>query len=305
MRIASFLPSATEIVYALGLDDRLVAVSHECDYPPIAREKPVVVHSAVDSAALSSGEIDQRVRALLANGESLYAIDERQLRALSPELILTQDLCQVCAPSGNLVTDVLRTLTPAPNVLWLTPRSLDDILENIQMVGVATGCAERAESMIADLRARLTTVAECVRNEPRPRVSFIEWVDPIYCAGHWIPEMIEQAGGADALGRARGESTRVEWHDIMRWAPEVLIVAPCGFDVKRSLDDARRLTALPGWRELPAVRDGRVYPVDANAYFARPGPRVVDGTELLAHLFHPALVGWQGPDDAYATLGAA
>jgi iron complex transport system substrate-binding protein len=304
MRIASFLPSATEIVYALGQEDSLVAVSHECDYPRPAREKTVVVHSAVDSERLSSGEIDRAVRDLLARGESIYQIDETRLKALAPQVILTQDLCQVCAPSGNAVTDVLKTLSPAPDVLWLTPRSLDDIAANIREVAVALGCVDRADAVIANMRERLTSVAARVASAPRLRVSFMEWVDPIYCGGHWVPEMIELAGGEDRLSRRHADSVRVEWKDIVAWAPEVLIVAPCGYDVARATEDARKLPSLPGWDGLPAVRENKVFVVDANSFFARPGPRVVDGTELLAHLLHPDLVDWCGPADAFATLGS-
>ena len=303
MRIASFLPSATEIVYALGQEDSLVAVSHECDHPPLAREKPVVVHSAVDSERLSSGEIDRAVRDLLARGESVYHLDEERLASLAPQLILTQDLCQVCAPSGNTVTDVLRHLSPTPDIVWLTPRSLDDIAENIREVATVLGCVDRADAVISDMRARLTTVAERVASAPRPRVTFMEWVDPIYCGGHWVPEMIELAGGEDRLSRRHADSVRIEWTDILAWAPEVIIVAPCGYDVARATEDARKLPSLPGWADLPAVRDRRVFVVDANAFFARPGPRVVDGTELLAHLLHPELVEWCGPPNACATLG--
>ena len=304
MRIASFLPAATEIVYALGHEEFLVAVSHECDYPPAARDKPVVVHSVVASEDLSSGAIDRAVRDLLAKGDSLYRIDEARLTALAPEVILTQDLCQVCAPSGNAVAEVLRTLTPVPDVVWLTPRSLEDIEANVRSVGVAIGCPERACDVADAMRNRLTRVAAQVRAAlRRPRVAFIEWVDPLYCAGHWVPEMIELAGGDDRLARHHGESVPVEWREITSWAPEVLIVAPCGFDVGRSADQARALESLPGWADLPAVRAGRAFVVDANAYFARPGPRVVDGTELLAHLFHPDLAEWRGSSMAFARLG--
>src|SRR4051812_31169589 len=194
--IVSFLPSATEIAYALGLGDRLVAVSHECDYPPEARSKAVVVQSAVDCAPLSSSEIDRRVRDLLERGESIYRIDEIRLRALAPEIILTQDLCQVCAPSGNAVTDVLRTLSPQPEVVWMTPRSVDDIFQNVRDVGLVAGCVQHADALVSELRARLERVTDRAREATwRPRVTFMEWVDPIYCAGHWVPEMIERAGG--------------------------------------------------------------------------------------------------------------
>lgn len=286
-RVVSFLPAATEMLCALGLADRLVGVSHECDYPPEARARPIVVRNALDLEHMTLAEIDTAVAARIGAGESLYEVDETLLRELAPDLILTQDLCQVCAPSGNEVTRVLRTLPETPEILWLTPHTLAEIEENVRRLGDATGATDAAEAMIARGRERIAAVRERVGDVPLRRVFFMEWVDPVYCGGHWVPEMIEIAGGTDRLARRGTDSVRTAWDDVIAWAPEVMIVAPCGFHLAQAADQARRLAAQPGWSDIPAVREGRVYAVDANAYFARPGPRVIDGVELLAHVIHP------------------
>jgi iron complex transport system substrate-binding protein len=302
-RIVSFLPSATEMVCALGLADRLVGVTHECDYPEEVKDKPVVVRSALPVEEMSQREIDAAVSGRLRNGESLYLVDEKLLGALAPDLIVTQNLCQVCAPSGNEVAQVLKALYPKPEILWMTPKSLGEIDENLNSLGQATGQSSRAEDLIAAGRARLDRIASATGGlSYRPRVFFMEWIDPVYCSGHWVAEMIELAGGVDRLSRKGEDSVRIPWEEVLNWAPEVLIVSPCGFHLKKTLEHAARLCDLPGWRDLPAVRLGRVFAVDANSYFARPGPRVIDGTELLAHLVHPELFSWKGPPDAYERI---
>jgi iron complex transport system substrate-binding protein len=303
LRIVSFLPAATEMVCALGLGDRLVGISHECDYPPEVRAKPVVVRPALELEKMSLHEIDVAVSARLRTGASLYQIDEQRLRELAPTLILTQNLCQVCAPSGNEVSQVLKTMSPPPEILWLTPRSLEGVNENLRELGRATGRAEAAEALIASGRERLEKISVLTRRATtRPRVFCLEWVDPLYCSGHWISEMVELAGGEDALSRRGTDSVRIAWADVVRWAPEILVVMPCGFSLRKAVEQVKQLDVHPGWSDLPAVRNGRVFAVNANAYFARPGPRLVDGTELLAHLFHPDLVGWSGPDDAFERM---
>jgi iron complex transport system substrate-binding protein len=303
LRIVSFLPAATEMVCALGLGDRLVGISHECDYPPEVRAKPVVVRPALDLEKMSLHEIDVAVSARLRTGASLYQIDEQRLRELAPTLILTQNLCQVCAPSGNEVSQVLKTMSPPPEILWLTPRSLEGVNENLRELGRATGRAEAAEALIVSGHERLEKISALTRRATtRPRVFCLEWVDPLYCSGHWISEMVELAGGEDALSRRGTDSVRIAWADVVRWAPQVLVVMPCGFSLRKAVEQVKQLGAHPGWSDLPAVRNGRVFAVNANAYFARPGPRLVDGTELLAHLFHPDLAGWSGPDDAFEQI---
>jgi iron complex transport system substrate-binding protein len=304
-RIVSLLPSASEMVCALGLGDQLVGVTHECDYPAMARSKPAVVRNALALGTMSQGEIDAAVTTRLRDGLSLYELDTDLIEALSPDLIITQSLCDVCAPSGNDIAALLRHLTKTPEILWMTPHSLAEIDDNLRDLGRATGRLRRAERLIARGRARLDAVEAATSSIGRhPRVFCMEWLDPVYCCGHWVPEMVRIAGGSDALGRLGGDSVRVGWDEVLDWAPEVLVVMPCGYDLDAALQRTPALTDRPGFRDLPAARDGRVYVVDANSYFARPGPRVVDGVELMAHLIHPDRFGWSGPVDAYRRLGA-
>ena len=227
------------------------------------------------------------------------------LQDLAPDLILTQDLCQVCAPSGNEVSQALSLLPKKPQILWLTPNSLEQIMDNVRELGEATGRAKEAEELIATGRARLEAIAAITGGlSERPRVFCMEWLDPVYCSGHWVPEMVTLAGGEDALAREGSDSVRIPWEDVVKWAPEVLIITPCGFNLEKTVEQSRQLVNYPGWSDLPAVREGRVYAVDANSFFARPGPRVVDGTELLAHLIHPDLFEWKGSATAYQPLGS-
>src|SRR5450759_1032437 len=245
-------------------------------------------------------EIDSAVTERLRNGLSLYRVDEMLMRAISPDLILTQDLCQVCAPSGNEVSQLLKLLLVKPQILWLTPKSIEQIFDNVHDLGEATGLLPKAETLIAAGRARLEKVATMVRNvSSRPKVFCMEWIDPVYCCGHWVPEMVEIAGGIDKLGRKGAYSVRIQWEDVLQWRPEVMIVMPCGFGLAKAADLARQLSTYPGGADLPAVRDNRVDVVHANAYFARPGPRIVEGTELMAHLLHPDLFDWNGPPGAF------
>src|SRR5579862_8076375 len=279
-RIVSFLPSATEMVYALGLGDRLMGVSHECDNPPEAKSKPVVVRSVLPVEHMTQSEIDIAVTQRLRAGLSLYEVDEKLIRDIAPDLILTQDLCQVCAPSGNQLSQLLSTLAIKPRILSMTPKSLDGIFGNLRELGEATDAVECAMELISVAQSRLARIAARTHpNAHRPRVFCMEWIDPPYCSGHWVPEMVELAGGIDALGRRGTDSVRIAWEDIVRWAPEVLIVMPCGFDLEKAATQASALLSRQGWSEMPAVVSGRVYAVNASAYFARPGPRVVDGTE--------------------------
>jgi iron complex transport system substrate-binding protein len=303
MRIVSFLPSATEIVCSLGLADELVGITHECDHPPEVQRKPVVVRSAVEMAGLTDRQIDEAVSRRLQSGRSVYQVDEPLLRELDPNLILTQDLCQVCAPSGNEVAAVLKSLPRQPQILWLTPRSLEGIFENILSVGQATGKSDIAENLVRNLKERVARIREKSRKVGnQPRVFCMEWFDPIYCSGHWMPELVEYAGGRDELGREGQDSVRLSWKEVQAWAPEILILAPCGYHLEQALRQGQGLTRYPGWEDLPAVQQKKVYVVDANSYFARPGPRIVDGLELLAHLIHPELSAWTGPPNAYQKL---
>ena len=287
MRIVSLLPSATELAFSLGLGDDVVGVSHECDYPPEARTRATVVHCAIPLDDMTPAEIDSAVSTQLRVGGSIYTIDTELLRVLEPDLILAQDLCEVCAPSGNETERAIAALDRVPKVLTLAPRNLREIQENIQDLGEATGRAEVAQRLIESQRERLARVARALHGASRRRVFFLEWVDPMFCGGHWMGEMIECAGGHDALARRGGDSVRVSWDQIGTWAPEVLIVAPCGAHLDSAVLQTRELLEQTRWSEIPAVQAGEVYAVDASSYFARPGPRVFDGIEVLANILHP------------------
>ena len=285
-RIVSFLPAATEIAYAIGAGDEIVGRSHECDYPAEVLKLPVVSRPALAISEMSQSEIDSAVASQMAGGESLYQVDEILLRDLSPDVVFTQDLCQVCAPSGTELTRALRDLPSKPQVLWLTPRTIGEVEQNILDIGRATDRLREAEALIADSRSRIDNVVRAVSSAPRRRIAFLEWTDPFFCAGHWVPEMIDVAGGTDPLGERGGDSRRITWDSVTTGSPEIIVVAPCGFGLEQSAQAARAIGALKG---------AKVIAVDANAYFARPGPRVAEGIELLAHLFHPDLFEWPHP----------
>jgi len=303
LRVVSFLPAATEMMYALGIGDQLVGISHECDFPSEAKVKPVVVRPALALENMSLREIDVAVAERIRSGGSLYQVDENLICELKPDLILTQNLCQVCATSGNDLASALKLLQPMPEILWMTPHSLTEIFENVRELGQATERSSAAETYIHERRERLGKIVERTKNiSRRPRVFCMEWADPVYCAGHWVQEMVELAGGTDELARKETDSVRIPWVDVLKWCPEIIIFSPCGFNLEKAFKQASHLKSQPGWAELPAVRNQRVYAVDANSYFARPGPRVVEGTELLAHLIHPELFDWNGPDDAFRRI---
>lgn len=288
MRIVSTLPSATEILFALDLGSHMVGVTHECDYPPAARGKPVVVHSRFDPAAMASAEIEAAVRATLEEGGGVYVVDAEVLRRADPDLVVTQDLCDVCALSTTALTAALERLPRRPRILSLKPERLVDILADIRRVGEATGRSIHASHLVGELTDRITTVGKMTaRVEQRPRVLCVEWFDPIYVGGHWIPEMVDLAGGEDVAGAAGQKSRLVPWEDLRATQPEVIVVMPCGFDAARAARELGLLERLPGWVDLPAVRSGRLYATDASAYFSRPGPRLADGLEILAHFLHP------------------
>lgn len=282
-RVVSFLPAATEIAYALGAGDCLVGRSHECDYPPQVKSLPVVSRPSLPIDQLAQSEIDSAVSDKLASGQSLYLVDERLLRELRPDYVFTQDLCQVCAPSGNELTRALAEMSPRPTMIWLTPHNLSEIEENILSIGEATDTLETAKKLVEKNRRRIARVEQAVRGGRPRRVVFLEWLDPFFCAGHWVPEMITAAGGVDPIGAPGGDSHRMTWEDVIAAEPEAIIVAPCGY----GLADSMKLAT-----NLRTRTSASVYAVDANAYFARPGPRVAEGIELLAHLFHPELFAW-------------
>lgn len=290
MHIVSLLPAATEIVGALGLMDSLVGVSHECDFPPAANQRPRVTHCPIHNAGLSSEEVDRWVRETLASTGTLYTLDEKLMRELRPDIILTQKLCDVCAVGYGSVAKMAAGLPGPPRVVNLEPASLADIFDNVRVVAEVAGVPERGEAAVRALWARVEAVrrrAATVRH--RPRCYLMEWVDPPFCAGHWNPELVELAGGVEIFGRVRQRSARVAWEDVVAARPEVLVLALCGWGVERARRDLPLLQSYPHWDELPAVQRGEVYATDGSAYFSRPGPRIVDSLELLAGIFHPDL----------------
>jgi iron complex transport system substrate-binding protein len=298
MRICSLLPGATEILYRLDLGDQLVGVTHECDYPPEAKQKAVVVRSAIDSQRLSSSEIDRAVGAALQGGTALYTLDQQALRDAAPDLILTQGLCDVCALDHDQVVAAARTLPRQPEILTLNPHRLTDLMSDIERVGVATERIAAAEALVRNLRGRIDR-AGSMQAYPRPRVVCLEWFEPLYIAGHWVPEVVELAGGNDVLGHAGQASTKIEWQHVLAARPEVLLLMPCGFDVRRAAREATPLRQLGGWNDLPAVKSGNVFALNGNAYFSRPGPRLVDGLEILSRILHPGEFSIPpAPDDA-------
>lgn len=283
VRIASLVPAGTEIVCALGAGDRLVAVTHDCDHPEFVRGLPRLTRTTIPEGA-SSGEIDGLVRSAGERGESTFHLDGDALRLASADVIVGQTICRVCAVTFEQLP---ASLPNPPTVVPLEASSLEGVFGDIHRVGAALGLRERAEGIAAGLRARIAAVARAVEGAPRPRVACLEWVDPLFQGGHWVPEQVHAAGGTDLLGIAGERSRELAWEEVVRADPDVLVVMPCGFGVERAMTEARALATRPGWEKLAAVRGGRVYAVDGSSYFSRPGPRVVDGIEILAALLHP------------------
>jgi iron complex transport system substrate-binding protein len=282
VKIVSLLPSATEIVFALGIGNQLEGVSFECDYPPAARDVPIISGTVLPTdEPRDAAQIDADVNALIASGESIYTLDDARIRAISPDVILAQDLCRVCAVPSGVVEDALEVIGCTADVISLDPEGLDEVIACVGHVGRATGTGARAETLMAELRARVEAVRSRVRGKARPRVFVLEWPDPPFNAGHWVPEQVEAAGGEPVLAAARERSRRLEWEEIAAASIDVTIFSPCGFDLEGAIDHASFL-------DRPDVAQlGRIVAVDANAFFSRPGPRVVDGVELLAELLHP------------------
>ncbi|HET7324198.1 MAG TPA: cobalamin-binding protein [Halococcus sp.] len=282
MRVVSLLPSATEIVYALGIEP--VGVSHECDYPPDATEKPVVNRSRVDADA-QSAEIDNQVLEAEENG-GVYDIDLNTLSRLDPDLVVSQGICDVCAVDSVLVREAISQLDLDCDVLTTDPHSLDDVFSDIRRIGESTGTGERADELVSDLRERVRAV-ETTDTDDRPRVAVLDWTNPVMVAGHWVPEMVEMAGGFYGMVEPGTASRPHEWTGICEYDPEVLVVAPCGFDIDQTMANLTDLTEHEGWEELTAVREGRAYALDGHQFMNRPGPRLVDSLEYLAGLVHP------------------
>jgi iron complex transport system substrate-binding protein len=292
LRIVSLLPSATEIVCALGLEDALVGVTHECDYPPSVVGKPVLTASRISHATMSSREIDHAVRSQLDGHGSIYELNEKLLHELEPDLIITQELCEVCAVSYKTVQKAARMFTADVRVVSLEPENISDIFANIRTVGGLTGREAEAETVVNDLNVRLDALAVLLTEVgQRPRTLLLEWLEPPFAPGHWTPEQVAFAGGDSTFGNAGGKSRTTTAEEIQAYAPEVVVLAPCGFYKEDTLAALARARLPRVWHELPAVRAGNVWAVDATSYFSRPGPRVVEGAEILARIIHPEVFG--------------
>jgi iron complex transport system substrate-binding protein len=292
MRIVSLLPSATEIVCAIGLGDSLVGVTHECDFPPEVVGKPVITRSVHDLTAASSRDIHRLVTASMHGGSSLYALDEEALAAAKPDLILTQELCRVCAVSYREVNEVARAIDAEITVVSLEPTSIEGIFNTISTVGAMTENEDGAVDLVESLRERLGAVEEKVQARRdggfrSPRVVGLEWLDPPFATGHWVPEQIRRAGGWEVLGSDGDRSIQTTWDAVSEVDPEMLLLMPCGFHLPETVEAWAATRRPPGYEDLAAVRRGRVFALDGSSYFSRPGPRVIDGIELLAEIFDP------------------
>jgi iron complex transport system substrate-binding protein len=298
MRVVSLLPAATEIVAALGRLDDLVAVSHECDFPPEIAAKPRVTRCEIHGNALPSGEIDRWVRNELHTQRTLYTMDEPLLRDLAPDVILTQRLCDVCAVGYDSVTALAATLPGPPAVVNLEPLRLGDVFQDVLNVGIALDARDAAVRVVGDLQARVNAVKRRTASLARRRCVLLEWIDPLYRTGHWGPDVVAAAGGVEMVGVAGTNAAVVPWEAVRAAKPEVLVIACCGFDVTRTMQDVPLLRAQPGWDDVPAVRDGCVWVMDGCAYVSRPGPRLADTVELLASCLHPEAFGEPDPPAA-------
>ncbi len=296
MRICSFLPSATEIIYALNLQDELYGVTHECDYPPEARKKPKLTANNL-AYSTNSKEIDASVRESLQNGSPIYHLDRAALSKAAPDIIFTQELCEVCAVSYGEIQRASAKLPNKPEVVSLDTFTLKDIMNSIKKVGSTCGREKEVDDFVGELNSRIEKATSLVKQiqesqsgeERKKKVFFMEWIDPVMSGGHWMAELIMRAGGDDIFALHGKNSRRIKWNDVVEYSPDYLIIAPCGFGVERAEREAQVLKELPKWNEIPAVRNHNVYASDGNAYFSRPGPRIVDGLEILVSILNPKL----------------
>jgi iron complex transport system substrate-binding protein len=289
LKICSLLPSATEILYALGLGDQIVAVTHECDYPPDAASKLRITENVIDHDRMTSAQIDHHVASNIGRHGSIYTLKDDLLETLQPDLIVTQELCDVCAVSYKDVQKAAKVLEGRTKIVSLEPSTLAEVLDTILLVGELSGRDTAARKTVNELQARLARVRERVGGVKRPKVYAMEWLDPPFSAGHWVPEMVEIAGGEEVLGKPAAKSERITPERVLQAAPEIIVLMPCGFSLERTVREYHRTKFLPGW-------SGEVYAVDGSSYFNRPGPRLIDGVEILAEIFHPSV--YRGRDES-------
>ena len=305
MRIVSLLPSATETLFALGFDDEIVGVSHECDFPAAAKTKTCVVRSRIPTD-LPPAEIDRLVREHVERGESIYAVDRDLMEELKPDLVITQELCHVCAATPEELGAVLARISKQPEVLSLDPLDLGDVWRDILWIGEATGRRERAQEFVEEIGRKLAQVEiDAAYSGRRPRAAVLEWLDPFYVGGHWVPEMVSAAGGVDVLGKVKKASFRVKLEEVVEAAPEVLLIAPCGYDAEKTREEYLSMNFPESWQSIPAVRDGRVYAMNANDYVSRPAGRLVTGIEAMAKALHPQMAVRKKAEAAMICVGEA
>src|SRR5256885_6287290 len=298
-RIVSFLPSATEILYELGVGDKLVGVTHECNYPEQAKSKPRVIHSTFDPDTMTSREIDNKVVNLMHSGKDIYILDEPILKKANPDLIVAQGLCEVCSPYTKEIRRAVTILDNKPEVLILEPQNLDDILQNILDIAYKVSKLKEGQSFVDSLKKRITQV-QAKPKTSKPKVLCIEWLDPLFTAGHWVPQLVEMAGGINGISSTGDQSYRMEINETIKFKPDIIILMPCGFDIKRTILEYEKLANNIQWKSLDAVKNNEVYAVNANEYFSKPGPRTVTGLEILAKIIHPELFpDLKIPDDSF------
>lgn len=286
MRVVSFLPSATEMLYQLGAASQIVGVTHECKFPPAARKKPRVICPSFDPGSMTGREIDSKIVELIRSGRDIYIVDDETLKKANPDLIVAQGLCEVCSPFTKEISRAVNVLGGRPDVLVLDPHDLDDILVSMMDVAEKIGKVKQGRMLVASLQKRIDAIRS-MKVKSRPRVLCIEWLDPLFTAGHWVPQMVEYAGGINGISSAGEQSRRMEIDEVVQFDPDVIVLMPCGFGIKRTLDELPPLASNEKWKSLRAVRSGRVHVVDANAYFSKPGPRTVTGLEIMAKILHP------------------
>lgn len=300
MRIVSLLPSATEILCSLGLADSVAGITHECDYPPEIRTRTVMTRCVFDSDQMTQPEIDDAVRSLATEGKSLYQIDDELLRKADPDLIVTQDLCHVCAITPDEVNRSVSLLSKKPHIISLNPKILEDVFSDLMTVAEAAGV--KGDSVVESLQSRVRKIAPAALLRPRPRVACIEWLDPLWRTGHWVPGMVELAGGAEILAEIGNPSRLLSWEELREKDPDLVVLMPCGYNLNRTRDEFLRLRNKYPWKELRAFQTQSVYAVDANSYFSRSGPRLVDGLELLAEIVHPEYFSNIAPVHSYVRI---
>src|SRR3989441_1930961 len=285
-RIVSFLPSATEILYELGVGDQVLAVTHECNYPKEASSKPRVIKSSFNPDKMTSHEIDNKVVELVHTQKDIYILDESVLKKANPDLIVAQGICEVCSPYTKEINRAVEILDGKPEVLILDPKNLDDILENVIQVGNKVNKIREAQDFVAKLQERILDIKD-IPKIARPKILCIEWLDPLFTAGHWVPQMVEIAGGINGISTVGEKSRRMDIDEAAKFEPDIIILMPCGFDVNRTILEYEKLSKDRKWSSIPAVKQGNLYAVDANEYFSKPGPRTVTGIEILSKIIHP------------------